>query len=120
MFINESNEKIFQTLPGQGWQALIDWNTDAASLAEGEPRYTLEPIIAWVTARIERKNECRVWEDVVITGLVRDTSRGELVLLDSRDGLDRAFVFLAPGESLSEEHFTLLKGGYRNGVQPRG
>lgn len=120
MFINDSDEKIFQTLPGQGWQALIDWNTSSVDLADGAPRYTLEPVIAWVTARIERKNGSRVWEDVVITGLVRETSGGELVLLDSRADLDRAFVFLAPGEALSDEHFAQLKGGYRKGVEPRG
>jgi hypothetical protein len=124
MFINEENEKVFQTLPGQGWQVLVDWNADATPRAQDEddPRYTLEPVVAWVTAKIERKckSGSEAWEDVVIAPLVRSTFRGELVLLDTRDGCSREVVYLAPGETLQDEHFAQLKGAYRKGVKPRG
>lgn len=118
MFVNDDGEKIFQTLPGQGWQVLIDWDSEqqGQGLDPGDPRYTLEPVIAWVTAKIERKNESRAWEDVIIAPLVRSTFRDELVLLDSRDSHSRAAVYLAPGEKPTDEHFQQLRGASRKGV----
>lgn len=116
MFANDFKEKIFQTLPGQGWQVLIDWNPEPQDLKGVQPRYTLEPIIAWVTAKVERENDR---DNVIIAPLVRDASGDELALMDVRDGLGRTMVYLAPGETLAEEHFAQLRGEYRKGVSPR-
>lgn len=112
MFVDDFEEKIFQTLPGQGWQVLIDWE----DLADGDPRYTLEPVIAWVTAKIERKGDR---DTVIIAPLVRYPSGDELVLMDSRDGLHRKFVYLSPGEILTDVHFAQLEGASCKGVTPR-
>ena len=117
MFVNDFQEKVFQTLPGQGWQALIDWSPEPRDVADGMPRYTLEPVIAWVTAKVERENDR---DTVIIAPLVRDTFGNELTLLDAHDGLNRAAIYLAPGETLTDEHFAQLKGAYRKGVEPRG
>lgn len=119
MFANDFNEKIFQTLPGQGWQVLIDWNPPKEDAADGMPRYTLEPVVAWVTAKVTRVELGEDREEVIIAPLVRWPSSDELTLLNSRDGADRKHVYLAPGETLADEHFAQLEGGYRKGV-PRG
>lgn len=120
MFVNDDGEKFYQTLPGQGWQVLIDWDWDAIELADGNPRYTLEPVIAWATTKVERHSKDRSWTDVIVAALVRGTCTDELVLLDSRDSSGRKVTYLAPGEPLTDAHFTLLGGGYRRGVEPRG
>lgn len=116
MFSCDSDEKIFQTLPGQGWRVLIEWNRDSAE--DGFPAVTLEPVIAWVTARIprERKRDGYMYEDVIIAPLVRWPSGDELVLMDSRSSLSRKVVYIAPGEEMSEEHFKQLSGSYAKGV----
>lgn len=118
MFVNDDGEKIFQTLPGQGWQVLIDWDSDmkGRNLDPGDPRYTLEPVIAWITAKVERSSESRAWEEVIIAPLVRSTFQDELVLLDSRDGCSRTAVYIAPGEALTDEQLAQL-GAYRKGVR---
>lgn len=122
MFINEFGEKIFQTLPGQGWQVLVDWKPHTTESRDGHPRYTLEPVIAWVTAKVEHKNGTHAWEDVIIAPLVRSVYGDDLELLDTHDSLSRSVRYLAPGEELQDEHFALLRGEstYRKGVEPRG
>lgn len=94
MFSCDFNEKVFQTLPGQGWRVLIQWNPDRVDEEEGFPAVTLEPVVAWVTARIqrERKRDEYKYEDVIIAPLVRWPSGDELVLMDSRDDCPRKFV----------------------------
>jgi len=123
MFVNEFNEKIFQTLPGQGWHVLVDRNPEAdpSFLDADDPRYSLEPVIAWVTAKVERKHDKGKgsWEEVLIAPLVRTTIHSELELLDARADKYNV-VYLAPGETLQDEHFAQLKGAYRKGVEPRG
>src|SRR5579862_505006 len=111
-------EKIFQTLPGQGWRVLIQWNPDNPDALEGFPATTLEPVIAWVTARIqrERRRDGYKYEDVIIAPLVRYPVGDELVLMDSRDDSPRRFVYVAPDEELSEQHFKQLCGSYARGV----
>ncbi|MGA2675223.1 MAG: hypothetical protein ABSE99_18585 [Terracidiphilus sp.] len=112
MFVNDNGEKIFQTLAGQGWRALIQWNPSPQDAAEGFPAVTLEPVVAWVTAKISRDQpKGQPYEDVIIAPLVRWPSGDELLLLDSRDGSGRKFVYLAPGEELSQPHFDQLHSG---------
>lgn len=112
MFCCDFDEKIFQTLPGQGWRVLIKWGPDAPDKQDGFPETTLEPVIAWVTARVqrERMRDSFKYEDVIVAPLVRWPSGDELLLLDSRDNSPRAFVYLAPGEELSPQHFRQLRG----------
>ena len=112
MFANDGNEKIFQTLPGQRWRVLIQWNPDDVDAAEGFPATTLEPVIAWVTAKVER-NGSAPYDEVIITPLVRFPSGDELILLDSREFAPPKFVYLVPGEELLEEHFARLRGEKR-------
>lgn len=110
MFVNDDGEKIFQTLAGQGWRVLIQWNPGDET--EGGPSVTLEPVVAWVTAKISREQpKDEPYEDVIIAPLVRWPSGDEFLLLDSRDGSDRKFVYLAPGEGLAQRHFDQLRGG---------
>ncbi|HVJ07423.1 MAG TPA: hypothetical protein VM554_03510 [Acidisarcina sp.] len=112
MFVNDNGEKIFQTLAGQGWRALIQWNPSPQDAAEGFPAVTLEPVVAWVTAKISRDQpKGQLYEDVIIAPLVRWPSGDELLLLDTRDDSDRKFVFLAPGEELAQQHFDQLRDG---------
>jgi hypothetical protein len=118
MFVNDDGEKFCQTLPGQGWQVLIDWNTSAADIAEGAPRFTLEPVIAWATAKVERLDRATNCTDVIFAPLVRGICTDELVLLDSRDKRGREVTYLAPGEKLRADHFAQLRGAYRKGVLP--
>ena len=115
MFNCENGEKIFQTLPGQGWRVLIQWNMGQPDEADGFPKATLEPVIAWVTCKIPRKQGQREYEDVVIAPLVRWPSGDELVLLDSNS--DHKFVYLAPGEEVAECHVNQMqRDGYAAGV----
>lgn len=117
MFSCDNDEKIFQTLPGQGWRVLIQWNADTVDSADGFPAMTLEPVIAWVTAKIPRGQDTkRPFEDVIIAPLVRWPSGDELVLMDSRALATQKLVYVAPGEKLSEQHFEQLGGGYAKGV----
>jgi hypothetical protein len=118
MWINDFNEKVFQTLPGNGWRALIAWNPDAADKADGHPEHTLEIVIAWVTLKVERhcKRTNRTWENVIIAALVRDTLGGQLLILDDGDGCGRNVVYLAPGEELAQHHFEQLRGAYAKAV----
>jgi hypothetical protein len=117
MFVNDNGEKIFQTLAGQGWRVLIQWNPAPEDKADGHPAVTLEPVIAWVTVKIPRENpKGDPYEDVIIAPLVRDAYGDELLILDSRDGLGRRVLYLAPGEKLTEQHFEQLRGGYAKGV----
>jgi hypothetical protein len=117
MFVNDNGEKIFQTLTGQGWRALIQWNPSPQDAAEGFPTVTLEPVVAWVTAKISRDQpKGQPYEDVIIAPLVRWPSGDELLLLDSRDDSERKFVYLAPGEELSQQHFDQLRDGYAKEV----
>jgi hypothetical protein len=123
MFACDSNGKIFQTLPGQGWRVLIRWNPAPPDEADGFPAATLEPVIAWVTAKVPREqNTDGAYEEVIIAPLVRWPSGDELLLLDyqalvSKDSEPaRKFIYLAPGEELSQQHFEQLSGGYAKGV----
>jgi len=120
MFVCFNDEKIFQTLPGQGWRVLIEWKRDAEDVADGVPAMTLEPVIAWVTARIHRKRERDgyKYEDVIIAPLVRDCHCSDLLVLDGLEPRSsfRGFVYLAPGEDLTEKHTKQLHGGYAEGV----
>jgi hypothetical protein len=118
MWINDFKEKVFQTLPGNGWRALIAWNPDAADRAEGHPEHTLEIVIAWVTLKVERhcKRTNRTWENVIIAPLVRDTLGGQLLILDDGDGCNRQVAYLAPGEELGQHHFDQLRGSYVKAV----
>jgi hypothetical protein len=120
MFVNDCNEKIFQTLPGQGWRVLIQWNPDEGGTAEGFPAATLEPIVAWVTTKVKRKAQqgYAAYEDVIIAPLVRFPSGDELAILDSREDYSgKKYVYLAPGEELTQQHFDRLRaGGYVKAV----
>ena len=119
MFSCVNDEKIFQTLPGQGWRVLVEWNLDGDLAAEGHPAMTLEPVIAWVTARIQRKRERDgfEYEDVIIAPLVRECLGSELILLDGMEPRTsfKRFVYVAPGEDASEQ-VSRLEGGYAVGV----
>ena len=119
MFTCINDEKIFQTLPGQGWRVLIQWNPIEADAAEGFPATTLEPVIAWVTVKVQRKTKGRLpYEDVIIAPLVRWPSGDELFILDSSETHTPRFVYLAPNEELSNTHFVQLAGGYALPVTP--
>jgi hypothetical protein len=112
-------EKIFQTLPGQGWRVLIDWSQDRFDEEDDYPAATLEPVIAWVTASIQRKRkrDGYKYEEVIIAPLVRDPSGDELLLMDSHADSSPKFVYVSPGEELSQQHFHQLRGGgYAKGV----
>jgi hypothetical protein len=113
MFSCDCDEKIFQTLPGQGWRVLNKWNMQPQDYAEGYPDHTLEPVIAWVTARVqrERPRDGFKFEDIIVAPLVRFPDGNELTLLDSNSPGAPACVYLAPGEELSQLHFDQL--GYR-------
>jgi hypothetical protein len=121
MFSCINDEKIFQTLPGQGWRVLIEWKLDAEDIADGQPAITLEPVIAWVTARIQRTRERDGfnYEAVIIAPLVRESYGSDLLLLD-KDTPARSFkkfVYLEPGEELATGHFNQLQhGGYTHAV----
>jgi hypothetical protein len=115
MFVCEREEKIFQTLPGQGWQVLVEWNLDPSHVEAGAPTTTLEPVVAWVTAKVPNKKTA-AGEDVVIAPLVRSPlDGGELVLLRPNSFVG-ACVYLAPGEKLSKDHFARLDGAYAEAV----
>jgi hypothetical protein len=118
MFANDFNEKIFQTLPGQGWRALIHWNPDASDVADGFPETTLEPVVAWVTAKVKRTSANGAsQEDVIIAPLVRWPSGNELSIIDSRQDHAPEFVYLAPEEELTRAHFDRLRNrGYVKAV----
>jgi hypothetical protein len=81
---------------------------------------TLEPVVAWVTARVHRERKCDgfKYEDVIFAPLVRYYLGGDLVLLDSLEDHTpvRQFVYLAPGEEFSQEHIRRLEGGYAQAV----
>jgi hypothetical protein len=122
MFSCVNDEKIFQTLPGQGWRVLIEWaKTNGSYWPDDWPDMTLEPVIAWVTARITRRgNQPHASdEQVVIAPLVRWPISGELYLLAGLWSNERSYqgvVYLAPGEEPSEEHMRQLRGGYAKAV----
>lgn len=118
MFSCDNDEKIFQTLPGQGWRVLIEWNAEPEDVEDGHPVRTLEPVIAWVTARIQRKRKRDgfEYEDVIIAPLVRECLGNELILLDGMEHSSfKRFVYVAPGEDASEQ-VRRLEGGYAVGV----
>jgi len=119
MFLCVNDEKIFQTLPGQGWRVLIEWKAEPEDVEDGHPVLTLEPVIAWVTARIQRKRERDgfEYEDVIIAALVRDCLGSELLILDDLEPRSsfKRFVYLAPGEDVSE-HTKRLNCRYAEGV----
>lgn len=115
MYTVDENSKIFQTLPGDGWQALIKWCARYAM--DGVPVMTLEPIVAWVTAKVSRKMPAGEYEGMIIAALVRSANCGaDLVLLDVFDNRVDGFTLLAPGENLQPKHFRLLEGGHASGV----
>lgn len=119
MFVNDCNHKIFQTLPGQGWRVLIEWDPALVDPEDGFPAATLEPVTAWVTTKVQREPRGHApYEDVIIAPLVRWPSGDELVLLDSFETLTpfRKFVYIAPGEELSSQHFDQLRGSYAPAV----
>ncbi|HSY34535.1 MAG TPA: hypothetical protein VK814_02180 [Acidobacteriaceae bacterium] len=122
MFESYDGERFCQTLPGQGWQVLVDWDCESLDLDAGDPRFTLEPVVAWATVKVERQSadKKRAWTPQIFVPIVRSTSSDELVLLDSTAHRFIKFTYLAPGEELADAHFALLKGGHRKGVEPRG
>ena len=122
MFTCYDKDKIFQTLPGQGWRVLIEWNMEPEDVGDGFPAATLEPVIAWVTLRVARDEDTKdPYGDVVIAPLVRYPSGDGLVILDSHYSscsfLQRKFIYLAPGEEVNEQHVNQLRhGSYAAGV----
>jgi hypothetical protein len=121
MFTCDFDEKIIQTLPGQGWRVLIEWCPEPQDSADGHPALTLEPVIAWVSARIqrERKRDGYRYDDVSIVALVRGPwGSADLMLLDGRADYRsfKSFTYLAPGEKISESHLKRLHGGYAEAV----
>jgi hypothetical protein len=122
MFESYDGERFCQTLPGQGWQVLVDWDSESLGLDEGDPRFTLEPVVAWATVKVERQSadKKRAWTPQIFAPIVRSTSGDELVLLDSCGHPHFKVTYLAPGEELTDAHFALLKGGHRKGVERRG
>lgn len=113
MFVNDFQERIFQTLPGQGWHVLIDEGEPSpADAAEGTPRFLYEPVIAFVTARMTDEKER---DEVIIAPLVRGAATGELDIIDTR-GRAVKVLYLAPGEELTEAHFAQLEDFWRKGV----
>lgn len=118
MFACDFGEKIFQTLPGQGWHVLIQWSPEEPDKAEGFPEYTLEPVIAFVTLKIPRTPEKgKDYEDVLIAPMVRYPDGKELTILDSRSVRRDKYVFLTPGEELGPHHFEqLVEESYSKGV----
>jgi hypothetical protein len=121
MFINAGEGKIFQTLPGQGWRVLIQWEKSNGYCPDEWPDVTLEPVISWVTAKVPYKasKHREAGEHVVIAPLVRWPIAGELFLMSegwSKERRYQGFVYLAPGEELSEDHMRQLRGGYAKGV----
>jgi hypothetical protein len=113
MFVNDFQERIFQTTPGQGWHVLIDQGEPGpADAADGAPRFLHEPVIALVTARMtDEKGR----DEVIIAPLVRGAATGELDIVDTR-GSDYKVLYLAPGEELTEAHFAQLECFWRKGV----
>ncbi len=111
MFICKPYDKIFQTLPGNGWKALVDWSLDSDAIADGAPTTTLEPVVSWVTIKTQNRKTLR--EDVIIAALVRSPLDGsELILLTPSAPVER-YVYLAPGEELKDRHLT---GDYAEAV----
>ena len=118
MFVNDFQERIFQTLPGQGWHVLIDEGEPSpADAADGAPRFLHEPVIAFVTARM---TDAKGRDEVVIAPLVRDSATGELSLIDTRARNTEKVLYLAPGEVLTDAHFAEIGNFYRKGVSPSG
>jgi hypothetical protein len=117
MFVNDFQERIFQTLPGQGWHVLIDEGEPSpADAADGAPRFLHEPVIAFVTARMtDEKGR----DEVIIAPLVRGAATGELDIIDTR-GSENRVLYLAPGEELTEAHFAQFGQFWRKGVSPSG
>ena len=121
MFSCINDETIVQTLPGQGWRVLIEWDCVAELAAEGHPATTLEPVIAWVTARVQRirERDGYKYDDVIIAPLVREVLGNELILLDDAGPRERGsfkgFVYVAPGEDAAEQ-IKRLGGSYAEGV----
>lgn len=111
MFVCEREEKIFQTLPGQGWQVLVEWNLDPSHVEAGAPTTTLEPVVSWVTAKVPNKKTA-AGEDVVIAPLVRSPLDGGQLVLVRPNSYVQACVYLAPGEALSKKHFEGLNTEY--------
>ena len=100
---------------------MIDWNPERNPDEPSDfPAMTLEPVVAWVTARVQRKRkrDGYKWKDVIIAPLVRYPVGGDLVLADkyAPENETRSFVYLAPGEELSHQHFEQLRGGYTKAV----
>lgn len=118
MFVNDFQERIFQTLPGQGWRVLIDMGEpEPADAADGQPRFLHEPVIAFVTARMtDRKGR----DEVIIAPLVRSSATGELDLIDTRALNAQKVLYLAPGEELTDAHFEQIGQFWRKGVSPSG
>jgi len=113
MFVNDFQERIFQTLPGQGWHVLIDQGEPSpADAGDGQPRFFHEPVIAFVTARMTDEKRR---DEVIIAPLVRGAGTGELDIIDTRGGTDKV-LYLAQGEQLTDAHFAQLEDFWRKGV----
>lgn len=114
MFVNDFQERIFQTLPGQGWHVLIDQGEPSpADAADGQPRFLHEPVIAWVTARM---TDAKGRDEIIIAPLIRGASTGELDIVDTRSCMADRVLYLAPGEELTDAHFAQLGEFWRKGV----
>jgi hypothetical protein len=57
-------------------------------------------------------------EDVIVAPLVRDCHGSDLLILDDQElrCSFKSFVYLAPGEDVSEQHMKRLEGGWVTGV----
>lgn len=114
MLACDYNEKIFQTLPGQGWRVIIEWDFD---MSDDLPAMTLEPVVAWVTAKLHRSGKRGPYDEVVIAPMVRWPAGDELLLLDTRGStIIKKVTYLAPGDEPSTQQSRQLNESYAKGV----
>ena len=98
----DPEQKLYQTLPGQGWRALIvDGNIDdnLTSAQVNELSLREEPVIAWVSFRDDYTSGEAATH---IAAMVRHKGNyGGCELLSTHI---QAVVFLAPGEARDLDH----------------
>lgn len=102
MLTLDPEQELYQTLPGQGWRALIvdgDIEVNLTSVQIRELPLREEPVIAWVAFRDDYTSGEAATH---IAAMVRcDSNYGGCDLLTT---YLQAVVFLAPGEARSAEH----------------